>query len=89
MNNANKIGLLKSRIYFILGYKLEQVKKYLEEHLKKGFITPSYTPFASSVLFTEKPNRGLRFYIDYRKLNAISKRNRYLILLIDKVLIRI
>ena len=71
------------------GYKLEQVKKYLDEYLKKGFIIPSKALFASPILFAEKPNGGLRFCVDYRKLNAITKRNRYPILLIDEVLIRI
>ena len=73
----------------MLGYKLEQVKKYLDEYLKKGFIVPSKAPFASLVLFVEKPNGGLRFYIDYRRLNQITKRNRYLIPLIDEVLARV
>ena len=41
------------------------------------------------MLFAKKPNSKLRFYIDYRKLNAITKRNRYFISLIDKVLTRI
>ena len=65
------------------------MKEYLEEHLKKGFIVPSQAPFASPVLFVVKPDEGLRFYVDYRKLNVIIKRNRYPIPLIDKVLGRV
>ena len=64
-DSSDKMKLSKSRIYLMLEYKLEQVKKYLDEYLKKGFITLSYTPFASPVLFAEKPNRGLRFCVDY------------------------
>ena len=41
------------------------------------------------MLFAEKPNDKLRFYINYQKLNIIIKRNRYSISLIDKVLIKI
>ena len=41
------------------------------------------------MLFAEKSNNKLRFYINYRKLNVITKRNRYSISLIDKVLARI
>ena len=88
-DSSDKTKLPKSRIYPMSGHKLEQVKKYLDEHLKKGFITPSHAPFASPVLFAEKPNGGLRFCVDYRKLNAITKRNRYPIPLIDEVLARI
>ena len=61
----------------------------MNEHLKKEFIISSYISFASLVLFTKKPNKKLRFCVDYRKLNAIIKRNRYFILLIDEVLTRI
>ena len=89
IDDYDKIGLLKSRIYSIFGYKLEQVKKYLNEYLKKGFIVLSYVSFVSLVLFAEKPNEELRFYVNYRRLNAITKRNRYLIPLIDEVLARI
>ena len=89
VDNFDKSQLPKSRIYHMSGHKLEQVKKYLDEHLKKGFITPSKAPFASPVLFAEKPNGGLRFCVDYRRLNQITKRNRYPIPLMDEVLARI
>ena len=83
---ADKNTLFKSRIYSISNYKFEQIKKYLNEHLKKRFIIFNYTLFASPVLFIEKSNEKLRFYVNYRKLNAIIKRNRYFISLIDEVL---
>ena len=86
---ANKNTLFKNRIYSISEHKFEQIKKYLNEHLKKEFIVSSYALFASFVLFIEKSNEELRFYVDYRKLNAIIKRNRYFILLINEILIRI
>jgi hypothetical protein len=47
------------------GYKLQKVKEYLIKNLKKGFITPNKAPYASPILFTEKKDKGLRFYIDY------------------------
>ena len=89
IEEANKNTLSKNRIYSILEHKLEQVKKYLNEHLKKEFIISSYALFALFVLFTEKLNERLRFCVDYRKLNVIIKRNRYFILLINEVLTRI
>ena len=71
---ANKNTLFKNRIYSISDYKLKQIKKYLNEHLKKRFIIFNYALFASPVLFTEKPNNKLRFYVNYKKLNAIIKK---------------
>jgi hypothetical protein len=71
------------------GYKLQKVKEYLTKNLKKGFITPSKASFALPILFIEKKDGNLRFYVDYQRLNALIKRDRYLIFLIDEVLARI
>ena len=89
VEEANKNALFKNRIYSILKHKFEQVKKYLNEHLKKEFIVSNYASFASFILFAEKPNEGLRFCVDYKKLSVIIKRNRYSISLINEVLIKI
>ena len=56
---ANKNTLFKSRIYLILNHKFEQIKKYLNEHLKKEFIIFNYALFASPVLFIKKSNEKL------------------------------
>jgi hypothetical protein len=69
--------------------ELKVVKKYLVNNLDKGFIEPSQALFAALVLFVKKPNRSLCFYIDYRKLNHITKKDRYPLPLIDKTLARI
>ena len=89
IDGADKAKLPRSRIYLISNPKLKQIKKYLNEYLKKDFIVPSQALFASLILFAEKPNNDLRFYVDYRRLNQIIKRNRYSIPLIDEILIRI
>ena len=67
-------------------YKLQKVKEYLNENLSKGFITPSKAPYSSPVLFALKANGDLRFCVDYRKLNALTKRNRYPLPLIEEVI---
>ncbi len=78
--------LFKSQLYFMLSYKLQKIKKYLEENLKKRFITLSKALFTSSILFIKKKDDSLCFCINYWKLNALIKRNRYSILLINEVL---
>jgi len=80
---------LESRAYKISPFKFTKVKEYLTKNLSKGFITPSKAPYSSPVLFALKSNRDLRFYIDYRKLNALTKRNRYPLPLIDEVIDKI
>ena len=73
----------------MLTHKLLETKKYLKKNLKKNFISSSSTFFASFVLFVAKLNEELRFYVSYRKLNALICRNRYSISLIKKTLIRV
>ena len=53
----------------MIAKELEIVKQYLVDNLAKGFIEPSQALFIAPVLFVAKPNRGLQFYIDFRKLN--------------------
>jgi len=79
----------RSRLYFMSSHKLQKIKKYLEENLKKKFIIFSKAFFASSILFVEKKDDSLRFCVNYRKLNALIKRDHYSIFLIDEVLARI
>jgi hypothetical protein len=58
----------------------------LEEQLPKGFIEVSNSPYASLILLAKKPRGGLRFYVDYRKLNTITKKDRYPIPLVEETL---
>jgi hypothetical protein len=55
--------------------ELFAVKEYLLENLYKGFIVLSSSPFVSPVLFVAKPNGSLRFCVDYRKLNSLTKKD--------------
>ena len=68
--------------------ELKLVKQYLIENLDKGLIEHSQAPCSSPVLFVKKPNGGMRLCIDYRKLNAITKKDRYPLPLIDETLAR-
>ena len=45
--------------------------------MSKEFIDKSTAPFTSPILFVRKPRGGLRFCVNYRKLNAITKKDRY------------
>jgi hypothetical protein len=55
--------------------ELEATREYLLDNLNKGFIATSNAPFASPILFALKPGGGLRFCVDYRKLNAITRKD--------------
>ena len=66
--------------------KLQFVKKFLEKHLKKGFIEASSALCFSRIMLAAKPGNGIRFCVDYRYLNKLTKKDIYSILLIEKTL---
>jgi hypothetical protein len=72
-------------LYSMSENELKVLRKYLIEHLNKGFIRPSSSP----VIFVKNPGSGLRFCVDYRKLNEITIKNRYPIPLIQETLNRL
>ena len=76
-------------LYNMSREELLVLRKNLQELLDKQFIRVSSSPAAAPVLFARKPGGGLRFCCDYRALNAISKKDRYPLPLINETLERI
>ncbi len=52
----------------------------------KGFIQHSKSPADAAILFVKKKDGSLRFCVDYRGLNKITKKNRYPLPLISGLL---
>jgi hypothetical protein len=73
-------------LYSMSREELIVLRKTLTELLDKGFIRVSNSPAGAPVLFVRKPGGGLRFCIDYRRLNAITKKDRYPLPLINETL---
>ena len=78
---------LKYKGGIILLSKKEEdfLKEYIKDLLGKEFIRLSMLSIAYRVLFIPKKDRGLRPYINYRKINTLTKKNRYLLLRINKL----
>ncbi|EED18398.1 gag/polymerase/env polyprotein, putative [Talaromyces stipitatus ATCC 10500] len=68
---------------------MKGLKRYLQENLEKGFIRPSKSPAASLILFVPKKDGTLRLCVDYRGLNKVTIKNRYLLPLIGEILDRV
>jgi hypothetical protein len=51
--------------------------------LDKGYIRPSSSPWGSPTLFVKKKDGSLRMCVDYRPLNAVTIKNKYLLPRID------
>ena len=78
--------LPKSQLYLMSQFRLQKMKEYLKKNLQKGFITLSNALYASLILFAQKSNDDLRFCVDYQKLNSLTKKDQYLLPLINETL---
>ena len=63
------------RPYLISKDELLVVKKYINEHLDKGFIYPSISLAATPILLAKKPGGGIQFCINYKGFNTIIIKN--------------
>ncbi len=79
---TSQFGLL----YNLSGYQPKTLCEYIDKNLANGFIRPSKSFSGAPVLFTPKPDGTLRLYVDYRGLNSMTIKNRYLLPLIDEIL---
>jgi transposase InsO family protein len=75
--------------YRMSPYELDELKLQLNEMVNKGWITSSDSPWSSPVLFVKKKNGKLRLCVDYRRLNSVTKSDRYPIPRIDDNLDRL
>jgi hypothetical protein len=57
--------------------ELKELQMKLEELLKKGYIRPSVSPWASPVLFVKKKDGTLILCINFRQLNKVTVKNKY------------
>jgi len=64
-------------------------REYLNIYLKNSFIRFSRLSAALLDLFIFKINKGFRLYVNYKDLNIITIKNRYLLLLIKKIFDRV
>ncbi len=80
--NAN----LDCKVYPLNRAEQEELDKFLDENLSSGRIRPSKSPMASPFFFVKKKDGKLRPVQDYRKLNEMMIKNRYLLPLISELM---
>jgi hypothetical protein len=66
--------------------ELLYLRKTITDLLDKNFIRVSNLPATALVLLVRKLGGGIRFCVDYRGLNELSVKDRYLLLLIRETL---
>jgi hypothetical protein len=66
--------------------ELLYLRKTITDLLDKNFIRVSNSPAVALVLLVRKLGGGMRFCVNYRGLNELSIKDRYLLLLIRETL---
>ena len=56
---------------------VEEVQEHIQEMLDGGVIRPSQSPWCNAVVLVRKKDGGLRFCIDFHRLNSRTKKDAY------------
>ena len=89
LNWWKKKKSIKISLYRISEQELELMKIYFEKHFNKKFIVTFSAFFVSLILFAKKSDDDLKFCIDFKKLNEITKKICYFISLITDFMTRL
>ena len=77
---ANPVSIAPYRMSPV---ELAEVKAQVQDLLSKQFVRPSVSPWGVPVLLVKKKDGSMRMYVDYRQLNKVTIKNKYLLLRID------
>ncbi|MBW0563864.1 hypothetical protein O181_103579, partial [Austropuccinia psidii MF-1] len=64
-------------IYPLANQESDTLRAYISENVEKVFIQPSSSSTGVPVLFVKKKDGGLLLCVDYCKLNAVTRKNKY------------
>ena len=78
--------LRKGKVYLLSREKREEVREFVKEQLRKGYIRPSKLPQTAPVFFVGKKNGKKQMVQDYQYLNEWTVKNNYPLPLISDVL---
>jgi len=78
--------LRKGKVYLLSREEREEVREFVKEQLRKGYIQPSKSPQTAPVFFVGKKDGKKRMVQDYHYLNEWTVKNNYPLPLISDVL---
>jgi len=74
-----------SKVYPLSPVEQKELDSFLEENLRTRRIRPSKSPMAAPVFFIKKKDGSLQLVQDYRALNSMTVKNKYLLPLISEL----
>lgn len=77
---------IRSRPYRIPETKKATVDQHIDDILAQGIIRESISPWAAPIVHVSKKDGGDRFCVDYRRLNAVTKKDSFPLPRIDSTL---
>lgn len=77
---------IRSRPYRMCPAEIESLKTELDKLSDLGVIRPSNSPWSSPIILIKKKDNTYRLVIDYRKINAITKKDAYALPRIETLL---
>ena len=78
--------LRKGKVYPLSREEREEVREFMKEQLRKGYIRPSKSPQMAPVFFVGKKDGKKRMVQNYRYLNEWMIKNNYPLPLISDIL---
>jgi len=67
-------------------HTLEKINVHVQDMIKFGVIEPSCIPWTSNIVVVKKKDDSLRFCVDHRRLNSVTRRDAYPLPRIDECL---
>ncbi|XP_072146219.1 uncharacterized protein [Dermacentor andersoni] len=77
---------LRQRPYRVSATERRVIDEHVGDMLRRGVIQPSHSPWASPVVLVKKKDGTIRFCVDYRRLNKITRKDVYPLPRIDDAL---
>ena len=77
---------IRQQLRRLAPHRREQVRELLQDMLGRDVIQPSKSPWASPIVLVQKKDGSIRFCVDYRKVNSITRKDAYPLPRIDDTL---
>ena len=84
--NTGDKAPIRQQVRRIPPARRDTVSKLVSDMLKKDVIEPSSSPWASPIVLVQKKDGSIRFCVDYRKVNAVTRKDAYPIPRVDDTL---